>query len=135
MGTKPPTPTFEPGVACAQCEATMFGGVTPKYVEANVQGIVKCPGVMIDPPAGVFLLTQQAAPCFWLYLIPGFFIEYRLQAGTATILIWEAGFWWFSAGPGAPCLSSFVNNQVCGTPPWIGESGTVEIFWGPTIGP
>lgn len=135
MGLPPDHPDYEPGEDCLWCHDVLFGGVTPKYVEADVSGIVKCPGVVLEPPQGTFLLTQKVNPCFWRYEAIGFFIEWWLEQNRSSVLIWEAGFWWFSAGPEHACFDAFVNNNICNGPPAIGEDGYVLLYWGPTIGP
>lgn len=134
MGTKPPTPTFEPGVPCIQCEATLFGGVTPKYIEALIQGITTCPTA---PPApnGVSLLTQFT-PCFWAGADGGYSISMQYLPGQSVFNINIGVFKSFSSMIMLNCQTLFANqNPPCGVFPAIGTGGTAEIFWGPTIGP
>lgn len=134
MGTDPETSDYDPGNDCTVCVDVLFDGVTPKYVEADVVGIVKCIGVPDDPPSGTFLLTQAVLACLWQYTENGLFINWELRAGSSILTVGVPGFRWFHATVFEICWDAFVNQNVCGAGPVIGEDGYVTLWWGPTIG-
>lgn len=135
MGTAPDNDDYDSGDDCAICLDVLFDGVTPKYVEADVFGVVKCPMAFGDPPAGTFLLTQTA-PCSWMYLFDGkYSLSWDLRPHDSTFIITFPGFFWFLSIVLEPCFDAFVNQNVCGVGPTFGENGYVTLWWGPTIGP
>lgn len=136
MGTDPATPDYEPGKRCPTCEDTLFGGVTPKYVEARFVGIVCCPGIPGPAPNRVFLLEQNAVnPCQWDAGFPIDIFRWRLEAARSYLLLMEGGFNWFNSYPHLTCLDFFLNENVCSINLAVGFSGFAQVFWGPTIGP
>lgn len=135
MGLDPKHPDYEPGNQCNVCKDILFAGVTPKYVEADVSGINPCPGIEDPAPNGTFLLTQGVNPCFWQYTTNGLFINWELRIDRSILSIGVLGLWWFRAIVEDTCFDAFVNVNVCGEGPVIGENGYVLLYWGPTIGP
>lgn len=135
MGLDPEYPVYEPGDECALCVDLLFDGLTPKYVEVDVSGITKCPIAPVDPPNGVFLLTQTA-PCRWQLLTDDFvaFI-WELNNNQSIFSILRLGMIWFKANVAFDCFDAFVNENVCGVGPVWGEDGYALCYWGPTIGP
>ena len=135
MGTDPETDDYEEGVECPLCVDLLFGGVTPKYVEADITGIVKCPGTPIEPPNGTFLLTQTVLPCVWEYVDVPLVIRWRLLADRSIFDVrWFEAFWFFNRIDEI-CFDAFVNENVCDGVQIAGQDGYALIWWGPTIGP
>lgn len=135
MGLDPEHPDYEPGVQCVLCKDLLFDGVTPKYVEADISGIERCPIAIGPTPDGTFLLTQSAA-CRWQYLSPDdIAFIWELNPGTSIFSILRLGFIWFRSNVPDNCIDAFVNQNVCGVGPVYGENGYALCYWGPTIGP
>ena len=135
VGTFPETPAYPEGAECAVCVSALFGGVTPKYVEAHVDGVIDCPGGPVFDPNGVVLLTQNAA-CGWLGGKGGFAYNWILLVGQSIFRIESGLQTFFTAAPLIECVTEFTNlHTACTGGVVLGKDGTVEIFWGPTIGP
>lgn len=135
MGLPPELPDYTPGVACPSCEATLFGGVTPLYVEAHVQGVIECPGLPTGVN-GVILLTQGGPPCNWVFNTPAIFWRWTIGPAGSEFAISTGGALYFTDPSGVNCRTTFTNTSP-GCVPFVfaGHGGTVEVFWGPTIGP
>lgn len=135
MGLRTTFPDYYPGGPCNVCKDVIFEGVTPMFVEAWVFGIVKCPGIPIEPPNGNFLLTQTVLPCVWEYVDVPLVIRWRLLADRSIFDIrWFESFWFFARIDDI-CFDTFDNENVCGVGLIAGDNGWVTIFWGPGIGP
>ena len=135
MGTDPENPNYPPGVDCLICQATLFDGVTPKYVEAHFEGIVDCPAAPPRFRNGVFLLTQTGVTCQWVYLENPWAIEWRLTGSGSLLRISITSVIWFLDDTIVTCQTVFTNSTICGIGFNVGTGGTGKIFWGPTIGP
>jgi len=135
MGTDPSTDDYSEGDECALCVDLLFDGLTPKYVEAFITGIDKCPISPWEPPTGTALLTQ-IQPCVWTGLIGVSQIQWVLQPGQSILKIFPNVFWsFFNSIVADDCIDAFVNQNVCGVGGSYGENGYVLLYWGPTIGP
>lgn len=136
MGIDPENPDYEPGDECTRCVNVLFNGLTPKYVEADISLIVKCPFAIGDPPNGTVLLTQNPmSSCQWIAGAHPNFITWTLLAGHSIFSAGTIPFFWFFADVAFECIDAFVNTLVCGVGPTYGESGYAACWWGPTIGP
>lgn len=135
MGLDPEYPDYEEGDECPLCVDLLFDGLTPKYVEADVSGIVACPLIPMSPPVGTFLLTQTYDPCKWEYMTPEFVITWGLEPDRSYLTIWVAGGKWFYSEVLDQCFDAFVNELDCSVGLTLGENGYVTLWWGPTIGP
>lgn len=135
MGLDPEFDEYEEGDECPSCVDILFDGVTPKYVEADISGIIKCPMVIPDPPNGTVLLTQTV-PCTWKTVVGINFYEWILGPASSMFTIYSAPtFVWFVHIRALLCCDAFVNSNVCGVGGAMGDSGYATIWWGPTIGP
>lgn len=135
MGLDPENDNFEIGNRCGFCEDSIFGGSTPKWVEAHFVNIAKCPLGIGTPPNQVFLLEQTAAPCFWRVVIGFVIVEFRLFAANSLLQIIDFNNFWFFSFPANTCVLRFNNQVTCGAPQAYGTGGIGAIVWGPTIGP
>lgn len=135
MGTNPETPNYEPGNKCVYCWEILFNDITPKYVEADISGIEKCIPAFPDPPNGTFLLEQQVNACQWRYAVGPIIMTWELRVDESRFIILAAGAIWFNSIVGDTCIDAFVNQNVCGVGPTLGENGYALCYWGPTIGP
>lgn len=135
MGTDPETDDYESGLECALCVDELFDGLTPKYVEADVSGVVMCAGVPQPDPNGTFLLTQVLA-CRWELVGPVWRYRWTLAVGVSVFEIQAGPSFCFTSSPAFECFDTFVNSLIACSPPFvIGHSGYVLCYWGPTIGP
>lgn len=135
MGTDPVTPAYDPGDDCNTCKDIIFNGITPLYVEAHVSGVEACPGGPAFDPNGVWLLTQ-VLECQWLGGAGGVGFNWILQLNSSIFTIVSGPAFFFSGTILSRCISTFTNDLVvCNVPATSGINGTVEVFWGPTIGP
>lgn len=135
MGIDPENPDYEPGIDCPTCKSVIFDEITPKYVEANVVGIVLCPGFVVPTPNGVILLTQTG-PCQWVGGFNGWAYLYSLTFINSTFAISAGPSICFTHTIAVICQSAFTNqNAACALPFSVGLGGTANVFWGPTIGP
>lgn len=135
MGIDPENTDYEEGDECPLCVDVLFDGVTPKYVEAHVEGVEVCPGGPAFDPNGVWLLEQIAA-CQWLGGAGGFGFIWILNAGASSFTIVSGPVFLFAGTDANDCVDEFSNNIVaCNIPFEAGKNGTVKMFWGPTIGP
>lgn len=135
MGLSPTDPTYAVGDRCGECEDTLFGGTTPKYVFANCLDIVPCPGYVQWSGNQLVLLTQ-VMPCAWTGAAGVFILYWFLNVaetrfkiigpdGVVFLRVYQIG-----------CIDFFTNvHEACGGFMFSGAEGTVEIWWGPTIGP
>lgn len=143
MGTigDPYNPDFEDGNACPDCSTVIFDGNTPKYVQANFDGILVCPPLPpFDIETNFFLKQSVGGPCFWHVLA-------RFNG-----ILWECTYWCHSIFPAKrsvlelqrngilvfysesadSCITNFPNQNDCSHPE-IGIEGTGGITWGPDI--
>ncbi len=135
MGLDPEFPNYEAGVDCAVCKSVIFNEVTPKYIEANVQGVLPCPTPPLVFTNGVYQLPQTA-PCLWNLILPGLInVAYQLNIGSSTFSVTAPPFIFFVEQIFVNCQTSFTNTAVCGVGGAIASGGTAEVFWGPTIDP
>lgn len=137
MGLDPGDGDYEGGVACATCEATLFGGKTPKYVLATFHNTVACPVFMGQSIDGAYLLTQQPLnPCSWNALVVGrFWITYDVSPTSGLLvsmpLMWQS---FFSDLNNPICQDLFFNTTVCG-PVGVKTTGGIGVIsWGPDTG-
>lgn len=131
-------PPWDPGARCNACEDPIFSGVTPIFIYAFVQDLIKCPGTLPDAPDpnGVFRMTQDAIQhCLWWYsLRSGIWIydfQYWFTFGNSHMTIQDAGgMLVFVDNIALNCQDHFNNQLVCG-PPWFHgfSGGTVDCFW------
>jgi len=135
MGTDPETDDYEAGDACTLCVDLLFDGTTPKYVEVDVSGIVKCGIAPNDPPNGTWLLTQAEEPCVWRLTSGVFSFMWKLGANRSQLSIWQGMFVWFIADIVNECIDAFVNELSGCLVGQYGEDGYALCYWGPTIGP
>lgn len=135
---EPFPPPWEPGGACTTCEDVIFDGVTPIFVYAFAQDIIKCPGAppALPNPNHVIRMTQQALqPCVWeANFISGIFkytYLYWFTVGFSYMTIQElAGWLVFYNRIMINCQDHFTNELVCGAPFFPAFSGgTVDCFW------
>lgn len=134
MGTPPDDPKYEPGDECPTCNISLFGGVTPKYVEAELIGVTQCPAFPAIPPNGIYLLTQSA-PCIWQAAVGIWLMRWSLLEISSGFRINSHPFEAFFHFPLIVCHHQFTNQRlVCGGTN-AGVGGFANIFWGPTIGP
>lgn len=125
---------YEEGDECPLCAATLFGGVTPKYVEAHVVGVDVCPGGPAFDPNGTWRL-EQIAPCQWLGGAAGWGFVWILNPGESSFTIVSGPVFLFAGISVSDCVDVFINQQFeCDLPFTAGVGGTVDVFWGPTIG-
>lgn len=136
MGLDPNDDSYEPGNACGRCHNVIFDGVTPKYIQAVITGIVKCPLAPTEAPNGTYVLEQQADSCLWIFTNPikGYICQLQFHAGGTGFGFHEVHGHWFNASPVNQCDDLFVNENVCGPGHIWGVSGTAKVFWGPGIG-
>lgn len=135
MGIDPENTDYEPGDACPECVDSLFGGITPKYVEIDVSGLRRCPIAHVDPPDGTFLLTQNQ-PCQWVFADGFRGYAWRLLNDRSILrLDWVGFFNFFYSEVMHTCIDAFANQTLCGLPNDYADSGYVTCWWGPTIGP
>lgn len=135
MGTDPSTDDYEPGIQCPLCKDVLFDGITPKYVEADIFGIIQCPGKPAVPTNGTCLLTQTFA-CRWFGLYEGWDVTWNLAGLASGLDISQVLLRAFVGFVADDCIDAFVNVQVdCVAPFNCGRDGYVTLWWGPTIGP
>ncbi len=135
MGIDPESPNYPSDTVCSVCESVIFGGSTPIYVEAHIDGVVKCPGAIIEFRNGVFLLSNVLSPCRWSFVEGMWSVEWILTPTTSTLVVASTSIPWFKQTIVAACQTQFVNANVCGFGFAVGSGGTGEVFWGPTIDP
>lgn len=137
MGLPPDDDSYPPGDECLVCVDELFGGVTPKYVNAIVHDLEKClpfPVWAEEPPDGVILLTQTT-PCAWQFISPTFMsFAWSLEANRSNFAIIRLGFKYFESHVADKCYDAFPNELVCGEGPHLTEGGYVTCWWGPGIG-
>jgi len=137
MGLDPGDGDYEAGVACAACEAALFGGKTPKYVLATFHNTVGCPvpgGQSID---GAYLLTQVVGvPCLWRTIIFGRFIISYFVSPTSGLIVENPAIFqsFFVDGNNPICQDLFFNTTICG-PVGVKTAGGIGVIsWGPDTG-
>jgi len=134
MGIPIEYPDYPEGDECALCVDVLFGGVTPEFVIAIVQGLEKClpyPAWAPEPPNGTFKLTQTA-PCTWQFTrADTVSFIWQLTAGHSIFSILFPGFIFFTSDIPSNCYDAFPNSNVCGVGPVLCESGYVTCWWGP----
>ncbi len=135
MGTDPGQDVYPDGCRCEECEDSLFDGVTPKYIEIDVVDVEACPGVIVEPPNGTFLLTQQMDCCVWAFDNGTFVFTWRLTATKSFMTIAKGMQIWFAAEINDTCIDAFVNTTNCALPQDDGHNGYITCWWGPTIGP
>lgn len=126
----PPTKPYVPGDDCLTC---FDEGQTPRFVTATFSGITDCwPGDPNGAPPGVMVLEQDPFfPCFW-----------SVGAGWNWICAWDptavggsllglsfGAISYFTGFDPDPCVTSFVNTNICGYGLWHGQGGTGVISW------
>ncbi len=135
MGIDPGNDDYPSVLACSHCDLPAFGGNTPEFIEAIVEGVTICPGFAGSSPNGIFLLTQVAA-CTWEVFAIGYLFRLILSVANSTFVIQTGVSIVFNAGTGSACGFSFSNiNIVCSLPFAVGIGGSAEMFWGPGIEP
>lgn len=135
MGLDPENDDFDAGVRCGYCEDGVFGGTTPKYLEAHFVNIAACPGAPTGPPNRVFLLEQTILPCTWLYQVGSWQVHLIYTATESFLRIMFDQKTWFYALPQLQCVLRFTNELACNGIAIAGFDGIGAIVWGPTIGP
>jgi len=135
MGTDPDNDDYDDGLECAVCVDILFDGKTPKYVEVDMSGVLKCPVSIGEPPNGTTLLTQTEV-CKWVGMTGTDTFEWHLNPDDS-VLICYAAHWvfWFKAQPVIVCCDAFVNENDCEDEDDWGVGGYATVWWGPTIGP
>jgi len=135
MGLDPTDPDYEAGVICALCVDVIFNGVTPKYVWANISGVLDCATSLLSAVNGTYKLTQDpVAKCYFLGSYDPF--QYILNLGPFGYFevreILNPGNFWFQEKFKPDCSTSFANQLVCGSPPFgFTFQGVCTITWGP----
>lgn len=135
MGLDPENDNFEGGVRCDFCEDSVFGGKTPKYLEAHFVNIAKCPGATTEPPNRVFLLEQTPVPCTWVFNDFVYLVTLQFTAVGSVLGLFELPKSWFRSIPALQCVLRFTNELACNGIAIAGTGGIGAIIWGPTIGP
>lgn len=139
MGLDTETGEYEAGNNNPTCHVALFNSETPKYVEARIEGITKCPGVIGTPPNGTYLLTQDPGdPKAWRFQIGNVFFAWLLYPAYSFFFVVQIQVFiypWFSHQLFLLCQTSFTNQNICGVGRAIGKNGTAKIFWGPAIHP
>lgn len=135
MGLDPNDDSYESGTDCVHCHETLFNNNTPKYVLAEISGIVKCPVSIGEPPNGTFTLVQSlVAPCEWSVNIEGLILYWIVSSTFSKFNIHDGLTLWFNADVDFPCIDAFVNQNVCSPVASRGEKGYAVCWWGPQIG-
>ncbi len=138
MGLDPDDSDYEAGVICPDCVNEIFGGQTPKFITANVSGVVACPGWTRIIPNGSFLCEQTpGTPCEWVGQVGALLIIFNVRfAGGATVTATDGPakvvFLEFSMGA---CRTIYPSNLRCDGP-MPSEScagGIMQLSWGPDI--
>lgn len=134
MGISPGGGTYEAGIGCVQCGAVLFGGSTPKYIEANVLNVITCPG-RPNFVNGAYLLTQTGVACRWEYVDGLWRIGLSFEAGGSNFAIVNFLSPYFNDPSIIACRDTFTNQRpITCLGGSGGHSGTADIFWGPGIG-
>ena len=134
MGLDPGFPIYDAGTNCTFCEDVLFGGVTPKYIQAFFSDVVSCPGFVIGPPDGAFLMTQQI-PCRWIHTGVTYLITLEFTATNSVFSCRSGSLVFYQANMVALCDETLGNILTCG-PPLVQSSGGAVVFnWGPDIHP
>lgn len=135
MGTDPTNDDYDSDLECPLCVDLLFGGDTPKYVEADIFGIIQCPGKPAVPNDTTVLLTQTL-PCQWEGATGVWSVTWRLLANDSRLIIATVVLSAFSSIIADDCIDAFVNQNVdCVPAGRCGRDGFVTLWWGPTIGP
>ena len=127
--------SYPAGTDNVTCNLSLFGGITPEFVEARVEGIAKCPLAPLDPPDGTFLLTQVPSTDNWQLFDGTFLFEWAVRSDRTRFFIFAGGFNYFGAQIMTTCITQMSSGRICGGVSQAGAGGTVELFWGPTIEP
>lgn len=135
MGIDPTEETYTEADDDGRCHFDLFDGRTPKYIEAHVSGIIKCPVATSGPPNGTFILTEHA-PNKYSYEASQAYYFLEFDAGHTDFWITSLpGLADFFLGAGDECDDEIANGLSDCTPPNWGHSGNVKLFWGPGISP
>lgn len=133
MGTKTPGPPVI-GDYCPECDGVLWpAGETPKFIHAELDGLVRCPEAEVDPPNGTWVLQQfEITPCYFTL---------ETETMRAAIYVHDEGdiIWVYKAIPVVPsffmahfilCESDYDNEQVECLPFYWAKGGTLHIDWG-----
>ena len=114
------------GFDCLTCYAA---GQAPKYLWANISGIVICwPGIADSHgvPNGCFKMTNKSG-CIWRYQDDYWTVAYQSAAAWSSMKAQHLSQYFFYKLIMAPCSKFFINGLVCGHPNY-GHLGECNIY-------
>lgn len=121
----------EPGKKGDDCLLIYPPGNTPKYLLAEFTDIEMCPGIMLEPRNGAFILTQSPiSPCTWERINGIEHIHYIVDINGSRLSSWSHLIPYFNSHSAEPGMGTFENEVNCGgIPPVIAPGfGYVDLF-------
>lgn len=120
-----------PGEKGDDCLLIYPAGETPKYLLAVFTQIEMCPGILLEPRNGTFILTQDPIlPCVWERVEGILHIHYIVDINGSRLSSWRALIPYFNSHSDEPGMDNFANEVNCGgAPPVIAPGfGYVDLF-------